>query len=163
MVRQFFHFDWDNFDVCSKCHNFYEYNECLKTVNNRKVGKKCCGVQHSKGKKIQCGEELVYKVQLNNGENCFSQFNFTKKCEHWRSSNIPDGKMADVYDGNIWKDFLTYDGKDFLKAYWNYGLKLNFGTDDSVRLFYLVLLKLTKGRKIQVGEHDYYRYCTFTQ
>ena len=65
--------------------------------------------------------------------------------------------MADVYDGNIWKDFLTYDGKDFLKAYRNYGLMLNFDffqplkrrNDYSVRVFYLVLLNLSREERFK--------------
>ena len=152
MLRKFFYFDRDSFDkfvVCSKCHTLYEYNECVKTVNNRKVVKTCSGVRYSRGKKIQCGEDLVYNVQLKNEESCYYPIHyhcsnsiinslerllgkkgFAEKCDHWRSRNIPDGKMADVYDGKmadvydgkIWKDFLTYGGKDFLKAPRKYGI-----------------------------------------
>ena len=179
MLRQFFNFDRDDFDklvVCSKCDTLYKYNECVKTVNNRKVVKTCSGVRYSRGKKIQCGEDLVYNVQLKNGESRFYPIHyycsnsiinllekllgkkgFAEKCEHWRSRNIPDGKMADVYDGKIWKDFLTYGGKDFLKAPRNYGLMLNFDffqplkrrSDYSVGVFYLVLLNLPREERFK--------------
>lgn len=179
MLRQFFQFDRDNFEkfvVCSTCHSLYQYNECLKTVNNRQVGKKCSGVRHSKGKKVECGADLVYKVQLANGESCFYPihyycFNsiisalekllgkkgFPEKCEHWRSRDIPVGKMADVYDGKIWKDFLTYDEKNFLNSFRSYGLMLNFDffqpmkrrKDYSVGVFYLVLLNLPRAERFK--------------
>ncbi|CAB4011818.1 Hypothetical predicted protein [Paramuricea clavata] len=179
MLRQFFHFDRDNFDkfvVCSKCHSLYEYNECLKTVNNRKVGRKCSGVRYSRGKRVECGAELVYKVQLSNGESCFYPthyycFNsiinslekllgkkgFAEKCEEWRSRDIPVDKMVDVYDGKIWKDFLTFDGKDFLNSFRNYGFMLNFDffqpmkrrKDYSVGVFYLVLLNLPRAERFK--------------
>ena len=65
--------------------------------------------------------------------------------------------MADVYDGKIWKDFLTYGGKDFVKAPRNYGLMLNFDffqplkrrSDYSVGVFYLVLLNLPRAERFK--------------
>ena len=176
MLRQFFQFDRDNFDkfvVCPKCHCLYNYNECVKTVNNKKIGKSCSGVRYSRGKKVECAAELVYEVQLANGKSCFYPIHyycsnsiinalekllckkgFAEKCEHWRTRNVPVDQMADVYDGKIWKDFFTYDGKDFLNSFRNYGFMLNFDffqpmkrrKDYSVGVFYLVLLNLRAER-----------------
>ena len=39
---------------------------------------------------------------------------------------MDDNEMADIYDGSLWKDFMTVDGKNFLKGFRNYGLMLNF-------------------------------------
>ena len=135
--------------------------------------KTCSGVRYSRGKKIKCGEDLVYNIQLKNGKSCFYPIHyycsnsiinslerllgkkgFAEKCEHWRTRNIPDDKMAEVYDGKIWKDFLTYRGKDFLKAARNYGFMLNFDffqplkgrNDYSVGVFYLLLNLPRAGR-----------------
>ena len=64
MLRQFFHFDRGNFDkfvVCSKCHSLYEYNECLKTVNNRKNGKNVAVCDTPKGKNFNAVRNLFTK------------------------------------------------------------------------------------------------------
>ncbi|CAB4006868.1 Hypothetical predicted protein [Paramuricea clavata] len=63
--------------------------------------------------------------------------------------------MADIYDGRLWKDFMTINGKDFLKAPRNYGLQLNFDffqpmkrrKDYSVGVFYLVVLNLPRAER----------------
>lgn len=40
----------------------------------------------------------------------------TEMSEQWRKRRVEDDVMADVYDGQIWKDFLKYKGTDFLNA-----------------------------------------------
>ena len=50
--------------------------------------------------------------------------NFIKKYEscHYRSTS---SVLRDVYDGQIWKDFLYYDGQPFLALPYNFMLSLN--------------------------------------
>lgn len=43
----------------------------------------------------------------------------------WRNRKIPPRVMADVYDGSIWKSFLTVDGKEFLSDRYALGLLIN--------------------------------------
>ncbi|CAB4026113.1 Hypothetical predicted protein [Paramuricea clavata] len=65
--------------------------------------------------------------------------------------------MVDVYDGKIWKEFLTFNGKDFLNSFRNYGFMLNFDffqpmkrrKDYSVGVFYLVLLNLPRAERFK--------------
>jgi hypothetical protein len=52
--------------------------------------------------------------------------NFASSCEKWRERHMEDGILADVYDGQLWKDFQTVNGKDVLKNRRNYGFLLNF-------------------------------------
>ena len=47
------------------------------------------------------------------------------QCEHWRNRVIPDGTLADVYDGRIWKKFMNFEGRPFLSNPYNLGLMLN--------------------------------------
>ena len=43
----------------------------------------------------------------------------------WKNRSIPTGVMADVYDGAVWKSFLTVDGKQFLSSRYSLGLLIN--------------------------------------
>ena len=60
--------------------------------------------------------------------------------------------MSDIYDGALWKEFMTVDGKGFLSAFRNYALQLNFDyfqpmtsrKDYSVGVFYLVILNIPR-------------------
>lgn len=36
------------------------------------------------------------------------------------------GLLADVYDGNLWREFQTVNGTPFLQKPQNYGFMLNF-------------------------------------
>ena len=49
---------------------------------------------------------------------------FLNHCEAWRSMNNED-QYCDVYDGKVWKDFMTYDGKAFLSIPFNFAFRLN--------------------------------------
>ena len=36
---------------------------------------------------------------------------FIAKCEQWRDSNSDDECYEDVYNGNVWKEFQTFEGE----------------------------------------------------
>ncbi len=44
---------------------------------------------------------------------------------HWKNRSIPAGVMADIYDGEVWKEFLIVDGKEFLSSRYSLGFLLN--------------------------------------
>lgn len=50
---------------------------------------------------------------------------FIEKCEAWRSRNIASSTLGDIYDGQVWKDFLNPDGIPFLSLPFNFALILN--------------------------------------
>ena len=66
--------------------------------------------------------------------------------------------LADVYDGNLWKEFQTVHGMDFLKKPRNYGFMLNFDffqpmtrrKDYSVGVFYLATLNLPRAERFKL-------------
>lgn len=75
---------------------------------------------------------------------------FVQQCESTRSKFSTLG-LSDVYDGTIWKDFLTVDGVPFLSENNNYGLLLNVDwlqpykhITYSVGVVYLVVLNLPR-------------------
>ena len=65
--------------------------------------------------------------------------------------------MADVYDGSIWSDFLTYNGDDFLNAPRSLAFAINVDwfqpfkgrNDRSVGVIYLVLLNLPREQRFK--------------
>lgn len=75
---------------------------------------------------------------------------FIQKCEQWR--NRPElGRMCDVYDGKVWRDFLDYEGKPFLSLPFNFALHLNVDwyqpfehTQHSEGAIYLTVLNLPR-------------------
>ncbi|XP_068680399.1 uncharacterized protein [Montipora foliosa] len=76
--------DKDNFIkyvVCPECHCLYNFDDCYESLHGRKVPKKCTVVQPG----------------------------FAEKCEIWKSREIPDGYLADIFDGKIWKEWQWVD------------------------------------------------------
>ena len=125
--------------VCPKCHTLYNFDDCYELVCGRKVTKKCTFVQFPNHRqhfrRTKCGEPLLKEVSLKSGGTklyphkvyCYNsiidnlcQFlqrpGFVDKCELWRSRGIPDGFLADIFDGRIWKEWQNVDGKAFLAA-----------------------------------------------
>lgn len=43
----------------------------------------------------------------------------------WKSRAIPTGIMADIFDGKVWKSFLTINGEEFLSSRYTLALSLN--------------------------------------
>ena len=52
--------------------------------------------------------------------------NFPQLCEAWCDHQSQDGHLADIVDGQVWKEFQPVDGKPFLAAPRNYMFMLNF-------------------------------------
>ena len=51
---------------------------------------------------------------------------FLTLCERWRSRTTPSSTiLCDIYDSQIWKDFLHVNGHPFLAAHHNLALMLN--------------------------------------
>ena len=81
-----------------------------------------------------CNASMVTRVTLQNGKSCFYPIsyyctgsiieelekfllreNFASNCELWRNREMRGGLLADVYDGNLWKEFQTGNGMPFLQ------------------------------------------------
>ena len=83
--------------------------------------------------------------------------NFACNCKLWRNREAKEGLLADVYDGNLWKEFQTINGTPFLKKSQNYAFMLNFDffqpikhrKDYSVEVFYLAVLNLPRAERFE--------------
>ena len=151
LVRKQLGIDQDKFIkyvVCPKCHSLYNFNDCYEQLHRRKVTKKCSFVQfpHHRQhfRRTKCGEPLLKEVLLKTGETklypfkvyCYNSIienlkhflqrpGFEAKCEMWRSRDVPEGYLADVFDGRIWKEWQYVNGKPYLAAPRNYAFMLN--------------------------------------
>jgi hypothetical protein len=76
---------------------------------------------------------------------------FHSACDHWRSVERKKGVYEDIYDGRIWHEFQIYNGEQFLKDPFTYGLMLNIDwfkpckhTEYSVGAIYLTVMNLPR-------------------
>ena len=125
--------------VCPKCHTLYNFDDCYELVCGRKVTKKCTFVQFPNHRqhfrRTKCDEPLLKEVSLKSGGTklyphkvyCYNsiidnlrQFlqrpGFVNKCELWRSRDVPDGFLTDIFDGHIWKEWQYVGEKQYLAA-----------------------------------------------
>jgi hypothetical protein len=92
---------------------------------------------------------------INQLESLLKRPGMPELCEKWRRRRVESGVMADVYDGKIWKDFQTFEGKDFLNSERNIGFGINVDwfqpykrrKDRSVGVIYMVLLNLPRDKR----------------
>ena len=180
VLRQLLKLDRDDFVkyvVCPKCSSLYDPGDCTQRIGGRIVAKSCTHKAFKKGKgSKECGTKLAQKVVLSDGKEhfypykvyCFNSVinqieamlkrpNFAEKCEQWRQRKVNDGFYSDVYDGQVWKDFLRYNGRDFLNAPRSLAFALNVDwfqpytrrSDVSVGVIYLVLMNLPREERFK--------------
>ena len=76
---------------------------------------------------------------------------FSTMCDHWKTEQSDDNVIKDVYDGNVWCEFKTYEGKPFLLDSFTYGLMLSIDwfrpckhTEYSIGAIYLTVMNLPR-------------------
>lgn len=81
---------------------------------------------------------------------------FQTKCEMWRSRNIPERYLADIFDGRIWKEWQYVGKRQYLAAPRNYAFMLNVDWFQpfkyslySVGAIYMVLMNLTRSERFK--------------
>lgn len=123
--------------ACRECFSLYTYKECFDSRSTVKV----CSFRPFPRSR-QCGTPLLKRVVSSSGQNrhyphlvfCFASIksslqklvpepNFVEQCESKRNLTSSKG-YADVYDGELWKEYQTVDGMPFLAPNC-YGLLLN--------------------------------------
>ena len=180
VLRQLVKLDRDDFVkyiVCPSCSSLYDPGDCTHQIGGRITAKCCTNKAFKKGKwSKECGAKLAKRVVLSDRKECFYPFkvycfssvinqiegllkrpNVAEKCEHWRQRDVTDDVYSDVYDGQVWKDFMTFSGKDFLKSPRSLAFALNVDwfqpytrrSDVSVGVIYLVLLNLPREERFK--------------
>ena len=157
--------------ICPKCNSLYEFKECISTsITGVESPKACshiafCNHPHV-SRRQPCGHRLVKEVITKTMKKfytikcyCYNSIKNSLQSllkngdllELWRNRKIPEGMLADVYDGQVWKDFQIYQGKPFLSMPHNIGLLLNCDwfqpykhSQYSVGVLYLVILNLPR-------------------
>jgi len=136
--------DFEKFVVCSKCAILYHLDECLERKHGTLTPKRCSNILFPLGKAKHCNAKLVNEVILRNGitkfyplkvycwksiisqlESILQREGFPDVCEHWRSRQVKDSVLSDMYDGEVWKNFKWHDGTHFFHQERHYGLILN--------------------------------------
>ena len=128
--------------VCSKCSTIYELQQCLvRKANGTLQAKACTYVQYPShpqpSRCLECGGNLIntiysknvlihrpicvhpYQSLLTSLSRLAASPGFLTCCEQWRKrpNYSRHGYLCDVYDGNVWRDFIN---NSFLEAPYNY-------------------------------------------
>ena len=84
--------------------------------------------------------------------------NVLQKLDAWKERSVPDGMLTDIYDGKIWKEFVTINDEPFLSGETTYGLMLNVDwfkpfkrTQYKVGAIYLVVLNFPRSERFLRG------------
>ena len=168
--------EFDKFVVCSKCAKLYHLNECLERKHGTVLPKRCSNILFPRGRANHCGNKLVDKVILKNGatkfypvkvycwksiisqlENILQRTGMPELCEQWRTRQVEESVLSDVYDGEVWKNFKWKDGSRFFELERRYGLMLNVDwfqpfkrrSDYSVGVIYFVVMNLPRSQRFK--------------
>ena len=168
--------EFEKFVVCPKCAKLYHLDECLERKHGTVLPKKCTNILFPHGKAKHCGNKLVNKVILKNGvtkfyplkvycwksivsqlENILQRAGMTELCEHWRTRQVGESVLSDVYDGEVSKNFKWRDGSHFFSLERRYGLMLNVDwfqpfkrrSDYSVGVIYFVVMNLPRSQRFK--------------
>jgi len=166
--------------VCPVCHTLYALSDCIITENGMKKSKHCDFVAFPnhphRSRRSKCNTALMKQVRVGGKtklvpkksflyhsvisglQKLIARKGFLQHCERWRdrSSSIPDGVHADIYDGNVWKEFQYINGRPFLASPANLCLMLNTDwfnpfdeTQYSVGAIYLVVQNLPRSERFK--------------
>ena len=176
-MKKIFGFKEDNFRhyvVCKKCHQIYFFQDCI-VLSRAQQTSKLCPYQRfpnhpHKHMQRPCGTQLLKSVELKTGRHILYPFmtycylgletsiqsfllrpEFLSKCTEWRQRNAEDGVYMDVYDGQIWKEFQSYNEVPLLSDQFTFGLMINIDwfqpfkhTPYSVGAIYLTIMNLPR-------------------
>ena len=133
--------------MCPKCNSLHNFDDCYETLHRRKVTNTCFFIQflHHRQhfRRTACGEPLLKEVSLKSGQTKLYPFKvyccnsvtknlkyflqrpgFALKCELWKSRDILEGYLADIFVERISKEWQHASGKPFLAAPRNYAFML---------------------------------------
>lgn len=136
--------------VCPSCNSVFDMNYGYIMEGDNKVSNKCPYIAMPNyqfvSQRQPCKALLMKTVQGRSGnmflrphkifayhsvkdalKTLISQKGFSNNCEQWRSrqTTIPNGVLGDIYEGRIWREFLTCNGEPFLESQYTLCFTLN--------------------------------------
>ena len=100
--------------------------------------------------------EYVYQPVKTSLQKLLNVPGFAAKLEHWRCRATPDGCMSDVYDGKVWKDFLSEKYDSFLATKRSIGVMLNVDffqpykhVQESYGVIYMTIMNLPRAERFK--------------
>ena len=166
--------------VCPKCDSVYELQACIsKQLHGQLTAKQCVHIQFPHHPcyiyRQPCGTPLLHKVCRGSNvqfqpykvylyqpitktlTRLCNRSNFLLMCERWRQLTAYTEYMSDVYDGNIWKEWQCWKGRNFLSLPYSLATTLNLDwfqpythVNYSVGVFYMVILNLPREERYKI-------------
>ncbi|XP_045188652.2 uncharacterized protein LOC123546448 [Mercenaria mercenaria] len=168
------------FVVCPSCNTSYKQQDAVKKSSAGVLQSRICTYKPypwhpQRTKRGICGTVLMKRVKTKDKreylspKKCYpyasiitslkdflSRQGFLEKCNLWKKRKIVEGQYEDVYDGKVWKDFQTLDGKPFLEDGKTFGLMLNVDwfqpyehVVHSVGVIYLSIMNLPREERFR--------------
>ena len=165
---------FSKYPVCPRCGKIYDsYESCIDTVGGKKSSRFCSHVPFPnhpyRSMRNACKALLLKTVQFPSGRNilypfkvyCYSGIKstlqkllmrpkFVSNCQLWKLRPVND-LLSDVYDGQIWKEFLNVAGSPFLAAPYTFAVMMNIDwfepydhTICAVGVIYLTIMNLPR-------------------
>ena len=134
------------YPVCKKCGTVYKFDDCIEGVGAYKKAKLCSHIPKLSigSRRIECNAVLLKTVELASNRKIFYPLmtycyvdlhtslqqllldsSFTINSTHWKSRISHRDILEDVYDGQVWKNFLNFSGKKFLIEDHSYAFMIN--------------------------------------
>ena len=134
---------------CPSCSALYQLDKCtVQLPDGTKSSRKCSHIRfpnHPQARfRRPCGTVLMKTVRTSSGTTylyprqmyCYNslieflkrrllQPGFIDRCEAWRNRTAQEGVLGDVFDGQVWKDFMNPEGVPFLSMPYNFALTVN--------------------------------------
>ena len=135
---------FNKYACCPSCFSLYSWDSTkaneitnftcnyIKFPNHPQTQhRKACGTQLVKAIKTT-GQSIYYpylfycyKPVLESLQDLLMRKDFISNCEAWRTRSVKYGVYQDVYDGQVWHDFLSPSGKPFLALPFNFAFSIN--------------------------------------
>ena len=131
--------DFIEYVVCPSCHSVYAFEDCIESIGREKRPKPCSHLPYPnhphRSRRRPCGASLLKTVRNGRGHHklvpikVFAYMPLSKSlkivakrpgflaaCEQWRDRQcfIPTSCLGDIYCGQIWYDFISPLGYQFL-------------------------------------------------
>ena len=129
------------------CHPQLQHRKTCNTLLMKRLNL-ASGKVSLQPRLIYCYKSVVESLQ-----EMIKRNGFIESCESWRQKDASD-IYRDIYDGQVWKDFLAPDGVPFLSVAHNYAFQLNVDwfqpfdhTQHSEGAIYMTVLNLPRQKR----------------